>query len=475
MSNEIYADHTQVFLLPPALDDWVPQDHLVRFLRDFVRELDLVALGFRVRQGDVGRPSYSSELLLSAWLYGYMERIRSSRKLEHACRTQLPLVWLVGMNYPDHNSLWRFFRDHRDAIGAVFRQSVLVAKRMNLLGMVVHALDGTKIAAQTSSRTALHRSSLEEVDAAIAEVITAMESSLEAESGDTTPSAVLPDELFEAKQRRQAIQAALGTLRERGQEHTLPTEPDARMMKLNTGRTGWAYNAQAVVDAANGVVVAQEVTNEASDYRHLSPMLNQVKELIQGTSQYTVADAGYRNATQEISAQEQGHNVVLPEHGRDAKNDNPYHKTCFAYDPQTDTYTCPQGKLLLYDHTLPPEGNRLPARVYRCRECKDCPVRDQCTRSRQGRTIRRDENDDFREERRLMRTRTEIQALIQKRKAIIEPLFGHIKENMGFRRWTARGLSNARAQWSMHCLSVNLKKIFHAWKWTKAPIPCNVN
>ena len=130
MSHEIFADHNAVFLLPPSLEDWVPADHVVRFLRDFVNELDLKDLGFAVGAGEMGRPKYASELLLSACLYGYMEKLRSSRKLEHACRTHLPLIWLLGMHYPDHNSLWRFYHGNREAIRQVFLHSVLFSKQL---------------------------------------------------------------------------------------------------------------------------------------------------------------------------------------------------------------------------------------------------------------------------------------------------------------------------------------------------------
>ena len=469
MSYEIHADYGQQFLLPPSLEDWVPADHPVRFIRDFVAQLDLAGLGFRVRQSPDGRPNYSSELLLSAWLYGYLEKIRSSRKLEHACRTHLPLIWLLGMNYPDHNSLWRFWSAHRSAIRGVFRQSVLVAQQMGLVGMVVHALDGTKLAVQASSKGALHRNNLESLLASVDQAIAALEAEVEAEGRTNAPSTALPEALQEAVQRRAAISEALASLDEQGQNHALPAEPDARMMKQSGGRIGWAYNAQAVVDDAHGIIVAQEVTNEAVDYQQLTPMLEQVRETTGGTAQTTVADAGYCNTQQEIRAQREGHTVVLPEHGRQADHGDPYHKSRFTYDADTDSYTCPRGQPLHYTHTLPPRGARPPARVYQCRACGDCPVRADCTRNHRGRTITRDAYEMHRQEQRAQRAQPHIQHLLQRRKAIIEPLFGHIKHNEGFRRWSARGLEHARAQWSMLCLAVNLKTIWRTGRTDTPP------
>jgi transposase len=479
MSYEIHADYGQQFLLPPSLEDWVPPDHPVRFIRDFVAQLDLVGLGFRVRQSPDGRPSYSSELLLSAWLYGYMEKIRSSRKLEHAGRTHLPLIWLLGMNYPDHNSLWRFWSAHRLAIRGVFRQSVLVAQKLGLVGMVVHALDGTKVAVQASPKGALHRSSLETLLASVDQAIAALEAEVEAEGPTKAASMALPEQLQEAIRRRAAIGQALAELDEQGQNHALPAEPDARMMKQSGGGIGWAYNAQAVVDDAHGIIVAQDVTNEPVDYRQLTPMLEQVRQTTGGVAKATVADAGYRSTKQEIQAKRDGHTVVLPEHGRQADRGDPYHKSRFTYDATTDSYTCPQGQPLHYTRTLPPHGSRSPARVYQCRSCDDCPVRAECTRDHRGRTIRRDEHEEYRQEQRAQRAQPQIQKLLRRRKAIIEPLFGHIKHNQDFRRWSARGLLNARAQWSMLCVTVNLKTLWKAWRTGgpcgPAPAECVLN
>lgn len=470
MSHEIFADHSQVFLLPPSLEEWVPADHIVRFLRDFVKELDLRELGFSVGAEEMGRPKYSSELLLSAWLYGYLEKLRSPRKIEHACRTQLPLIWLLGMHYPDHNTLWRFYRNNREAIRKVFRHSVLVAKQLGLVGMLVQALDGTKIAAHTASKHGLHRNTLDTLLAAADESIAAMESALDAEAYEPEVAQALPEQLREANERRAAIQAALAVLDENAQNHAMPQEADARMMAQGNG-TVWAYNAQAVVDKKHGVVVAEAVTNNATDYGQLTPMLEQVEENTGSAAQFTLTDAGYRNTAQERHAQERGHAVLMPEHGRETNNGGLYPKSDFTYDPGSDSYSCPQGKTLAYTHTLPSVGNRAPARVYRCKCCKDCPVRQHCTRARHGRTIRRDEHEDFREQQRALRAQPAMRMLLAERKAIIERLFGHIKENMGLRRWTAKGIDNARTQWSMHCLTVNLNKIYRVWKHARTRNP----
>jgi transposase len=151
MTQPIAPDYGQQFLFPPALEDWVATDHPARFLREFVDQLDLAALGFAMPTAVEGRPPYAPSLLLKIWLYGYFQRIRSTRKLEAACRDQLPLLWLSGLITPDHNSLWRFWRDNKQALRGLFKQTVQLALHTGAVGLALQALDGTKIAAACSS------------------------------------------------------------------------------------------------------------------------------------------------------------------------------------------------------------------------------------------------------------------------------------------------------------------------------------
>src|SRR5262245_46983302 len=161
MSYEKYANYDQQWLFPPSLEDLLPGHHPARMIREFSDGQDLESIGFRVRVSEDGRPNYSSNLLMKVWLYGYISRVRTTRTLERACMNDVGMLWLTGMNHPDHSTLWRFWRDNRKGIQKLFKQLLQIAVSLKLVGLVLHAVDGTKIYSQASEEKGLHRSSLE--------------------------------------------------------------------------------------------------------------------------------------------------------------------------------------------------------------------------------------------------------------------------------------------------------------------------
>lgn len=344
----------QTYLLPVALDEWVPADHPVRYVAAFVDELspsDWQALGVDGDGAATGAPAYHPALLLSVWLAGFMQGIRSARKLEAACRDQLSLRWLTGNQTPDHNTLWRFYQAHRTGMRALLRRTVRVALASGLVDLAVVAIDGTKLAGNAARDRTLDAAGsaalLTRLDTAIAD--------LEAQSATAgaAPPPQLPQRLAQTVALRAQVAAALALVTaEDGPAQVNLTDPEARLLKPRSGYLV-GYNAQAAVaatepDAAGQrqhLILAAEVTTDADDHAQLLPVLDAATATLDQPPAAVVADTGYlRGATlTELAAR--GQVAALP---TPASERQPFHKHHFTYDATTDTYTCPHGQPVTY-------------------------------------------------------------------------------------------------------------------------------
>lgn len=462
MSPEIKADYNQLHLLPHSLEEWVPSDHPARFIREFVRSLDLAGMGFRTRKKEVGRPNYGAKLLAGVWLYGYFERIRSSRGLERACREHMSLIWLTGNNAPDHNTLWRFWRDNKKGLRALFRQSVKVALKSDLLGLALHAVDGTKISAASSRRSGWHRKDLEKLlkkmDKSIEEMSLEVESSEREEEGEYR----LPEGLKDRQKLRDAIRGALEELDETDKEHLHPGEKEARMMK-NGRVTDFCYNAQIVADGDSGLIVAEDVVNDETDNGLLVKMIDEARENLGQAPSQTLADGGYASGEELSKAEAMGYEVLvnLAEDGGKAKE---FHASKFEYDESKDVVICPCGVKLKYERTKKSKGNKYSVRIYRCCEYKECPRRPECSKDKRGRMIEIGPYHGAKDRQRKKQRAPSAKTALSRRKVIAELPFATIKHVDGFIRWKFRGLEGVKTQWSMICLAFNLRKLYRKWK-----------
>jgi len=467
MSREIRPDYQQQFLLPPSLDEWVPWDHPVRFVREVVKalEADLPTLGFRtgLAEDEGGRTPYSSSMLLEVWLFGWMERVRSSRALEKACLRDVAFLWLTGNHHPDHNTLWRFFRNHRSALRKLFKRMVQLSVKAGLVGFVEHALDGTKIGAASSTRSALHRAPLErklaKLDAIVDEAIAQIEA---AQAAGNEPRYPMPEAMLDVQERRRVVLEGLARLEQEEVNHLHPSEPQARVMKAGTHNT-LAYNAQVVVDGKSDLIVAQDVVNDPTDYAQLVPMVEQVQDNTGAQVHETLADSGYFSGEPLAQAEVKSLDVLVrPKADRD--ENSPLHKSRFCYDAERDGYVCPRGEFLpLEVLRRPGKSLRHAQATYRCHNA-DCPVRSECTDDKKGRTVSRGEYEEAMERARQRFVAPGALQRYQRRAAIVEHLFGIAKGIDGFRRFTVRGLAAARAQWSLLCTAINLRKLYLHWR-----------
>jgi transposase len=471
MAQPIAPDYGQQFLFPPALEDWAPEDHPARFLREFVDQLDLPALGFVMASGSQGRPPYAPSLLLKIWLHGYFHRIRSTRKLEAACREHLSLVWLTGLIAPDHNSLWRFWSENKKAWRHIFKQSVQLALRPGAVGLVLQALDGTKIEAAASGYSGWSKEYMEKLLAALDIALDQTELALAQEKNEFAGYR-LPAGLAQCQALREQVKAGLAQLAADGRNHYHPVEPEARRMKGN-GFNRFSYNAQAVVDAKEGVVVACEAVRQETDPGQLVPMLEQARENLgvatsETTTTPTLADTGYGAGADLQAAQERQWQALAPPPEGKPAQDNPYASQHFHYDPQNRTVTCPQRRLLDYEGHTTKASQRVER--YRC-HIRDCPVRDHGTRDPKGRQIEIRPHTAVVQAMRAKLQEPGAQALYQQRSQIVERRFGQIKQHDGFRRWTVWGLEAVRTQWSLLCATLNLRLLYKRWRqnWPAGP------
>jgi transposase len=448
------------------LEDFVPAGHPARLVRELVDAMDLAELGFSVRTSVDGRPNYAMDLLLKVWLFGYLNGIRKLRKLERACRENLSLVWLTGMNYPDHNTLWRFFRDNRKAIRAVYKRVLRFAVEQQLVEVVLHAIDGTKILAQGSTDAIRSKEKLAEVlgqlDQAVEEVMEQMERS--AQEGGAEYE--LPENWRDDARRREQIRELLGRMEVEECNKIHPQEPDARLMKTRGHGVALGYNAQAVADAGSGLIVAADVVNDQNDFRQLVRMMEQVEENVGGCAEQTLGDGGYASAAELDRAEQRQYEVLVNERFPKDEHDpeGKYHASKFMHDEQRDCLVCPQGKELKFERMQSKGESGEVVRLYRGKECGSCPVRSECSKDPRGRSVGLGRFHGALQRQRQKRALEENQPLLKRRKGIIEHVFGYIKEVLQLRRFDVSRLDGVRTQWALICTAYNIMKLLPMWR-----------
>jgi transposase len=478
------ANFNQIHLFPPAFEDYVPADHPARFIRELVDSLDIKKLGISLRKSDRGNFNYAEKLYLRVWLYGWMKKMRSSRVLEQGTYDNLGLMWLAGMHHPDHNSLWRFFKDNKKQLKKLFKAVLQIAINADLVGFVLQAVDGTKIKANAQRDKLIELKDVKTIVKYLDELADHVERETDesVRTGDVKSSR-MPDALKDRKQLKKIIktnvrelekesgQVSLSAQEEAGireietelstkkQAHMSVTDPESRMMKCGSGKT-FGFNGQTNTEAKNGFIVAADVISENTDNHHLVSMLDQTKENTGRVADESAADAGYFSGEQVEQAEEKQYSIIMPE-SKGGKLTN-FHVSKFTYDPQKNVYICPMGACLAFESKGSSKGK--PCLRYRCLDYETCPHRDECCSGKSGRTIYRSARAESLERHRHKMTKQQYKELLKRRKVIAEPPFHVIKNILGFRQWTVRGLENVRAQWYLICTAYNLKKLYSHWR-----------
>jgi len=339
--------------------------------------------------------------------------------------------------------------------------------KLDLVSMVVNALDGTKIKVRSSNEGILNKKKLEEVLKTLDEKIGQIEKEIEVNETNEEGDYSLPEELQDKEKMKEKIKEALKELKEIDRENMNPKEKEARVMR-NSGKKELSYNAQAVVDDKHQILVGIDLINNENDAESLVPMIDAVKETTDKTADVTLADSGYATSEQLSEASEKQYKVLLNITEKSniptgPRKDAPYHVSNFTYDENKDVMICPESKELKYFESEKSKNKKHRIRKYKCKDFEGCPNRWECSKSKTGREVKL--NPFYK----VIQKQLEYQELeenkekLKRRKALIEPIFALIKEIDGFRRFTFFGKEKAKTQWSMICTAINLKKMYNFW------------
>jgi len=455
----IRGDREQTVLFPPSVEDYIPPDDPVRAYDAFVEQLDLNELGIIVDNNQIGPPEFDPRSMLKILVYGAAYGIRTSRKLERACRHNLSFIWLTGNLKPDHMTIARFRRNHRDALLNILKQCVRLCVKLKLIEDNTLFVDGTKIKANASLDHSWNeercRHLIKHADQKIAQILKEMEK-LDQDEEYKESLVQMEKELHNKKILKERVASILDQLKKENVESLNTTDPEC-LAKVKDKQTFTAgYNMQAVLDDKNGLIVHTDVLPEANDSKQFADQITKANNNIGGTCQTACADAGYSNTKVQKEIDDKNILVVVPSQRQALKEpQGSFSKDKFPYDPAADTLTCPQGKKLV------PSGCDGYVQQYRMEskeDCLSCVHFGACTSNKArgrivGRLILQDYKDRFEEQYQKNRH------IFQRRKEKAEHPFGHIKWNLGVQSFLLRGLRGVKAEASLLCTAFNLRRM----------------
>jgi transposase len=451
----------QTTLLPEAIEDFITAENPVRFIDSFVDKLDLRALGFdKIQLAQTGRPPYQPGDLMKLYIYGYLNRVRSSRRLERETARNLEVRWLLHNLQPDHKTISDFRKDNWKAIQAVTRQFVVLCQQLNLFGGELVAIDGSKFKASNSKKRNWTKARLRErirrIDTSIEEYLELLEASDREQAPQPTK---IKEKLASLEERMKQYQTLLDELESTGDNQVSQTDPDSRMM-VGNGKADVGYNVQTAVDSKHKLIVAHDVTNDINDRYLLSPMAVQAKEALGVDTLAVVADKGYVTGTELHRCEQNSITAYVPltqptEQRRSGVPTPEYYHTRFQYDKERDCYVCPQQHELHRQYTAWVQKQW--KSVYATASCRDCPVKTKCTINKNGRHIHRTQHEDLLER---MRARIAQEPdKLKERQCLSEHPFGTIKHGWHQGYFLLRGLQKVRVEISLSVLAYNVRRV----------------
>jgi transposase len=453
----------QRILFPEVLDDYISEDNVVRFIDAFVDGLEMEELGFdRSAPQETGRPPYDPRDLLKLYIYGYLNRLRTGRTLERESQRNVELMWLMRKLRPDFKTIADFRKDNRKAFRGVFRQFVLLCKKMDLLGGELVAVDGSKFKAVNSGQRNFSQKKLEkrlkEIDKKVERYLSEMDRADQQEEHTSVSAAELKQKIERLKQHKGRYEGLLKELKASGESQISLTDPDSRKMAM-TAKGEVSYNVQTTVDSKHHLIVEQDVTNDGLDNHHLLWMAQSTKQMLGQTELEVVADMGYYNQ-EELKDCEEARIRAYVDRPIVSKNTwrGLFGKEQFTYDPNSDCYRCPAGERLTFRFQSK-ERKEKKFRYYWTTACLGCPIKARCTTNKKFRRIKRWEHESVVE-----RVEQRVGAhpeIMKQRKEIVEHPFGTMKFWNDQRHFLMKGLQKVKAEFSLSTLAYDIKRVIN--------------
>ena len=454
---------TQATLFPESLDDYINEENAVRVIDVFIDDLDISGLGFKTEPSETGRPAYHPATMLKLYVYGYLNRIQSSRRLEREARRNVELMWLLGRLAPDFKTIADFRKNNGPAIRLVCREFVMLCRKLNLFAEAFVAIDGSKFKAVNNRdhnfTKAKMKRRLQQIDESIERYLGQM-ASADRQSSEvaTDKTQRLEDKIAKLKQEMARLKKLEARMLSAPDQQISLVDPDARSMATSGRGTGMVgYNVQTAVDTQHHLIVAHEVTNAGHDRTQLHHMAQQAKEALGCKSLEVVADRGYFSGTELLACEQSGITVYLPKpqtsgnikQGRFSKRD-------FIYDADRDEYQCPAGERLIWRFETEEKGLKI--HKYWSSNCPQCTIKAQCTTS-QYRRVARWEHEAVIDavESRLDQEPERMRV----RRSTVEHPFGTLKAWMGHSHFQMRTLKHVSTEMSLHVLAYNLKRVIN--------------
>ncbi len=449
-------DRTQATLFPERIDDYVAEDSPVRVVDVFIDDLDISGLGFRTEPNATGRPSYHPKMMLKLYVYGYLNRVQSSRRLEREAQRNVELMWLTGRLAPDFKTIADFRKDNGEAIRLVCREFVMLCRKLGLLNNTLVAIDGSKFKAVNNRDKNFTRAKMKrrlaDVEASVDRYLKQL-TEVDATETDDDKGAVLEKKISQLREEMARLKKFEVRMLEAPDQQLSLTDSDARSMNSRgTGMVG--YNVQSAVDSEHHLIIAHEVTNVGSDRSQLARMAKQAKSVLQRDILDVVADRGYYNGDEIRACEQAGIDAYLPKPKTSLnKARGLFDRSVFQYIDEDDEYECPAGERLTHRTTTTDRGKQI--KRYWTSTCSNCAIKSQCTTGNERRVSRWVHADVLDRAQARLDQRPDSMRV---RRATVEHPFGTIKSWMGATHFQTKTLPRVSTEMSLHVLSYNMKR-----------------